>query len=248
MAPVSVEISGACARLRLCRPEAGNALRGDVVGELLGGLRIAERTPGCCAVVLTAEGDSFCSGIDLSIVESPGSWTAVDGRALWELLSGLATSPLVTVAVVDGRATGGGVGLASSCDFVLAGPNARFRLTELLIGLVPALITPFVSARIGTREVFRRSVLADELDAAEAHALGLADEVVEEPEEALRRILRALRRMPRPEAVGDLKSCHRILDPLPEDYFDHAHRMFERAVTDPGVRSRVQRLREEGLL
>ncbi|MGW1682031.1 enoyl-CoA hydratase/isomerase family protein [Saccharopolyspora sp. NPDC002376] len=248
MAPVSVEISGACARLRLCRPEAGNALRGDVVGELLDGLRTAERTPGCRVVVLTSEGDAFCAGIDLSIVDSPESWTAADGKTLWELLSGLVNSPLVTVAMVTGRATGGGVGLASSCDFVLAGPNARFRLTELLLGLVPALITPFVSARIGTREVFRRSVLAEELDAAEAHALGLVDEVADQPEEALRRILRALRRMPRPDAVGDLKSCHRMLDPLPENYSDHAHRVFERAVTDPGVRSRVRRLREEGLL
>lgn len=247
MARVSVEISGACARLRLCCPEGGNALRGDVVGELLDGLRTAERSPGCRAVVLESEGD-FCSGIDLSVVESPESWTAADGEALWELLSGLVNSPLVTVAVVDGRATGGGVGLASSCDFVLAGPNARFRLTELLLGLVPALITPFVSARIGTREVFRRSVLAEELDAVEARALGLVDEVTERPEEALRRILRALRRIPRPAAVGDLKACHRILDPLPENYFDHAHRMFERAATDPGVRSRLRHLREEGLL
>ncbi|MER7011649.1 enoyl-CoA hydratase/isomerase family protein [Saccharopolyspora sp. NPDC000359] len=247
MAPVTVQVSGACAKLRLCRPEAGNALRGDVVGGLLDGLRAAEQAPGCRAVVLEADGD-FCSGIDLSVVESAGSWTAADNKALWELLSGLVNSPLVTVALVTGRATGGGVGLASSCDFVLAAPGARFRLTELLLGLVPALITPFVSARIGTRQVFRSSVLAAEIDAAEAHALGLVDEVTDQPEEALRRVLRALRRMPRPEAVGDLKSCHRILDPLPEDYSDHAHRMFERAATDPRVRSRVRRLREEGLL
>ncbi|MDA3644098.1 enoyl-CoA hydratase/isomerase family protein [Saccharopolyspora indica] len=247
MAPVNVQISGACARVRLCRPEAGNALRGDVVGELLDGLRAAERTPGCRAVVLDSDGD-FCTGIDLSVVDSEGAWTAADGKALWELLSGLANSPLVTVAVVTGRATGGGVGLASSCDFVLAGRNARFRLTELLLGLVPVLITPFVSARIGTREVFRRAVLAEELDVAEARALGLVDEVAEQPEEAVRRILRALRRMPRPDAIGDLKSCHRILDPLPENYAEHAHRVFERAAADPGVRARLRRLREEGLL
>lgn len=248
MAPVSVEINGVCARLRSRRPDAGNTLRADVVGELLDGLRAAEREPGVRAVVLTAGGDDFCTGIDPSIVESPDSWTVADGKALWDLLSGLANSPLVTVAMVTGSATGGGVGLAACCDFVLAEPNARFRLTEMLFGLVPALITPFVSARIGTREVFRSSVLATEFGAAEARALGLVDEVAEPPEEALRPILRALRRMPRPGAVGDLRSCHRELDPPPDHYFDHAHRMFERAVADPGVRSRVRRLREEGLL
>ena len=89
---------------------------------------------------------------------------------MWELLTELGDSRLVTVAVVEGRAVGGGVGLAAACDFVFAGPEAAFRLTELLFGLVPALVMPFVVARTGEHRMLRMAVLAEPYDASAARA------------------------------------------------------------------------------
>ncbi|QUH03654.1 enoyl-CoA hydratase/isomerase family protein [Saccharopolyspora erythraea] len=247
MAPSALSIRGACAELRLSRPGAGNALSADAVAELLDGLRAAEQDPGCRALVLSAEGPAFCTGVDLSAVDDPDAWPAEATAALMELLSGLAGSRLVTVAVVEGRVTGGGVGLAACCDFVVAGPGASFRLTELLLGLVPAVITPFVSARVG-RAVLRMALLAEELDATAAQRLGLVDEVAERPGDAVRRIVLALRRMPRPDAVGEFKRCRRMLATEPDGYLEHAHRLFERAAADPAVRDRVRLLQREGML
>ncbi len=224
----------------------GGPLDHETAARLLAGLRAAERDPACRVFVLTAEGPVFCTGMDLSALEDterPGGTADV----LWELLTGLAASRLLTVAVVEGRAVGGGVGLASACDFVIAGPEASFRLTEMLIGLVPALIMPFVVARTGEHRMMRMTLLAERYDAGAARDLGLADEVTDRPWEAVRRLLLALRRMPR-DNVGELKSCRRRLNPPPADYAEHARRLIERTAADPLVRVRIERLRAQGVL
>jgi enoyl-CoA hydratase/carnithine racemase len=222
------------------RLDVGGPLSAETGRRLLGALRAAEAAPACRVAVLAAEGPVFCTGLDLSGGDEPDD-------VVWELLTALAGSRLVTVAVVEGPAVGGGVGLAAACDFVFAGPEASFRLTELLLGLVPALIMPFVVARTGERRMLRMALLAEPHDAAAAREIGLADEC-EHPWEAVRRLLVALRRMPRADAVGELKTCRRRLNPPPADYPEHARRLLRQAVADPAVRARVARLREEGVL
>lgn len=198
-------------------------LRKDTVAALLAALRDAEAS----ARVLVLRGASSGVGLD-----SVGDWSAADNDALTELLTGLRDSPLVTVAAVDGVATGGGVGLAAACDFVLAAPGAGFRLTEALVGLVPAVIWPFVAARMGTGTVFRSALLATRLEAAAAVRLGLADEVVADLDGWLRELALALRRAPR-DVVPDLKACRRGLAEA------QAYQLFRQAVADPAVRRRM---------
>ena len=222
------------------RLEVGGPLSPETAQRLLGGLRTAEADPACRVAVLAADGPVFCTGMDLSGLDEPGD-------LVWELLTALHDSRLVTVAVVEGRAVGGGVGLAAACDFVFAGPEAGFRLTELLLGLVPALIMPFVVARTGEHRMLRMAVLAEPYDAAAAREIGLADDC-ERPWEAVRRLLVALRRMPRADVVAELKACRRRLRPPPADYPEHARGLLRRTVADPAVRARVARLREEGVL
>jgi polyketide biosynthesis enoyl-CoA hydratase PksH len=93
----------------------------------------------------------------------------------------------------------------------------------------------------------RMAVLAETYDARAALAMGLADEVHDRPPEAVRRLLLALRRMPR-DNVGELKTCRRLLNPPPPGYAEHATRLLRRIVADPAVRERITRLREEGAL
>ncbi len=260
-----------CANLRVGGPlDHGTATR------LLAALRRAERDPDCRALVLMADWPDgtggtgwtgwadFCTGMDLADPPGePGPYVAdsadradradrldrVDETAtvVWDLLTALSGSRLVTVAVVEGRADGGGVGLAAACDFVFAGPRAGFRLTEMLLGLVPALIMPFVVARTGERRMLRMALLAEPYDATAAREIGLADEADERPWEHVRRLLLALRRMPR-DNVGELKTCRRLLNPPPRGYREYARRLLRHTVADPAVRDRITRLREEGAL
>ncbi|MFI1018586.1 enoyl-CoA hydratase-related protein [Streptomyces sp. NPDC020965] len=178
-------------RLTLGRPETRNCLDTDTVRELLSALDTAERAPGASVLVIDADGDDFCSGMDLSN-PSPAQW-----RPLLEdievLLSRLRGSALVTVALVQGAATGGGVGLAAVCDLVVAGPLAEFRMTEVLIGMVPALILPLVGARVGLRRAYGLALLAQPVTGPEAVRIGLADVCGDEPERELALVLRRLR-------------------------------------------------------
>ncbi|MDN3354263.1 enoyl-CoA hydratase-related protein [Actinomadura sp. DC4] len=223
------------------RLDVGGPLDAATARRLLDGLRAAEADPACRAVVLAADGPVFCTGMDLSGLDEPGD-------VVWELLTALAGGRLASVAVVEGSAVGGGVGVAAACDFVFAGPDASFRLTELLLGLVPALIMPFVTARTGEHGMLRMSVLAERHDAEAARGIGLVDEAGERPWESVRRVLLALRRMPSADLVGELKACRRRLHPLPADYPEHARRVLRRRVADPAVRARIERLRAEGVL
>ncbi|MER6678313.1 enoyl-CoA hydratase-related protein [Streptomyces sp. NPDC000983] len=246
--PVELRIEGACARLRLTAPERRNALDAATVQALLTAVRTAERTPGCRAAVLSASGPVFCSGLDLAAATADAGQPADIADRMWEVLTALATGPLVTAAVVTGRVTGGGVGLVSACDLVFAGPDASFRLTEALLGLVPATVLPFLTARIGERAAFRAALLAEDIDSATAGALGLADTVTDRPEQHVRHLLLALRRTARPDAAAELKRCRNLLRATPEDYPGHARRLLTDSLADPAVHARVAALREEGLL
>ncbi|MCT2583114.1 enoyl-CoA hydratase/isomerase family protein [Actinophytocola gossypii] len=222
----------------IARTVAPVDLSSRTVAALLAEVRAAERSSSR-ALVLRADRPVFCSGAALDAVTD---WTPRDHARLWELLSALRDSRLVTVAVVDGAAYGGGVGLAAACDLVVAGAGASFRLTEVLVGLVPALIWPFVAARIGHHAMFRSALLATSLDAAGAHRLGLADEVRADPDESVGGLARALRRMPR-NSVADLKACRRALTHVPAGYLDQSYGLLRAAVEDDVVLDRIESLR-----
>jgi polyketide biosynthesis enoyl-CoA hydratase PksH len=118
----------------------------------------------------------------------------------------------------------------------------------VLLGLVPATILPFLTARTGERAAFRAALLAEEMDARTAGDLGLADTVGDLPEQEVRRLLLALRRMPRPRAAAELKRCRNLLRHVPDGYPEYARWLLADSLADSAVRQRVALLREEGLL
>jgi polyketide biosynthesis enoyl-CoA hydratase PksH len=224
-----------------------NVLTPAVMADLDLALDEAEHGEGCRAFVLAAEGESFCSGLDLADSELVKEWDDGDAAAYWRLLSRLRGSPLVTVALVDGAATGGGVGLAAACDFVIASPRARFRLTEVLLGLLPAMLLPSIARRVGETRAFRMALLAEEVDGVESVRIGLADTVADSPDTYLRRILAALGRT-NAATVTELKTCRRVLFPDDSLYGQYAALMLGRRIADPFVQDRLESLRSGGLL
>jgi methylglutaconyl-CoA hydratase len=170
------------ATLWLARPEKHNALsRAMLVGLKDAAAQIAT-DDAIRAVILAAEGRTFCAGGDLAWMKAQMAADPVTRRAearlLAEALQALNTLPKPLIGRVHGNAFGGGVGLISVCDAALAAEGARFGLTETRLGLIPATIGPYVAARLGearAREVFMSSRL---FDAAEAVRLGLLTRIV----------------------------------------------------------------------
>lgn len=169
---------GVCAHVVLARPDVRNALNAEMIAELTQVFDVLGADPDTRAVLLAGEGAAFCAGADLTWMRAARSWTeaetAADSRALATMLRTVATCPKPVVARVHGPAIGGGVGLAAAADICLAGPDAAFRLPEVLLGLSPATIGPHVIAAMGARAARRYWLTGEAVSATEAARLGLA--------------------------------------------------------------------------
>ncbi len=182
----------------LTRPEVHNAFNDTLIAELtavLNGLGTDSRVR---AVVLRAQGRNFSAGADLNWMQRMAGNTQdqnlTDARALAGLMRTLNELPKPTVALVQGRALGGGVGLAACCDIAVAAETASFTLSEVKLGLIPAVIAPYVIAAIGERAARRYFLTAETFTAREAHALGLIHAVAPDGtlEDAGKNILHSL--------------------------------------------------------
>lgn len=166
----------------LNRPEVHNAFNDAVIADLTRTLRGLGEDARVRAVVLRAEGKSFSAGADLGWMQRMAGYSReeneADAMALAELMRTLDRLPKPTVAAVQGAAFGGGVGLVACCDIAVASEKATFCLSEVRLGLIPAVISPYVVAAMGERASRRYFLTAERFGAVEAHRLGLVHEVV----------------------------------------------------------------------
>ncbi|MGY4515727.1 enoyl-CoA hydratase-related protein [Lysobacter sp. HA18] len=175
---------GAVARLRLNRPQLHNAFDATVIAALTGALDAVARDPDVRVVVIEGEGASFSAGADLNWMRGMAAAGEDENRrdalALARLMRTLDELPKPTIARVHGAAFGGGVGLVACCDIAIATTNAKFGLTESKLGLLPAVISPYVIEAIGARESRRWFATAELFDAATAYRIGLLHEIVDD--------------------------------------------------------------------
>jgi methylglutaconyl-CoA hydratase len=172
------------ATLTLNRPELHNAFDDALIAGLTGALRRLGADPGVRAVVLASSGRSFSAGADLEWMRRMARHSfdnnLADAAGLAGLLHTLDRLPKPTLALVQGPAYGGGVGLVACCDVALASVRASFCLSEVKLGLTPATISPYVVNAIGARWARRLFQTAEVFDAARAQEIGLVHEVVPE--------------------------------------------------------------------
>ena len=139
--------------LTLNRPEVHNAFDQDLIKDLTRSLQDAEQDPTIRIVVLTGTGNSFSAGADMNWMRNMAGASEQeneqDALQLAELMRTLNYLDLPTIAMINGPAFGGGLGLIACCDIAIAADSARFGLTETTLGLVPAVISPYVFRRIG---------------------------------------------------------------------------------------------------
>jgi len=182
--PQTIEIrrEGAVVTVALNRPQSHNAMTPEMIAELTRVFTALGEEEGVRAVVLTGNGRSFCAGADLSFMRAAADYTfaenVADGEAIFDLMLAVDRCPRPVVARVNGAAIGGGVGLVSCCDIVLAVERAIFALSEVRLGILPAVISPFVLARTGPGPARQLFLTGERFTAEHAHRVGLVDHVV----------------------------------------------------------------------
>jgi methylglutaconyl-CoA hydratase len=172
------------ATLTLNRPERHNAFDDALIAELTAALRRLGADARVRAVVLASTGKSFSAGADIGWMRRAAEYGEAENRddaaGLAALMQTLDRLPKPTIALVQGAAYGGGVGLVACCDIAIAAERASFCLSEVKIGLIPATIGPYVINAIGARHARRFFMSAEVIPASQALAIGLVHEVAPE--------------------------------------------------------------------
>lgn len=167
--------------VRLNRPDTHNALTPEMISELTRLFRSLAAREDVRVVVLTGNGRSFCAGADLGAMRAAADFTyeenVADGQAIFDLMLAIDACPKPTVARVNGAAIGGGAGLISCCDCVVAVDRAVFAFSETRLGIVPAVISPFVLAKIGPAQARELFLTGERFDALRAQRAGLVQHV-----------------------------------------------------------------------
>jgi methylglutaconyl-CoA hydratase len=169
------------ATVTLNRPELHNAFDDRLIADLTAALRALEDDAGVRVVVLAGAGKSFSAGADLNWMKRMALYSEDENRrdaaALAALMRGLNELAKPTIAAVHGAAVAGGCGLVACCDIALAAERASFAISEVRLGLIPSVISPYVVAAIGERAARRYFLTAESFDAREAARIGLVHEV-----------------------------------------------------------------------
>lgn len=226
-------------RLRLkIRDENGDARLNAALVERL----LAELVADGDATLVTIESDgaAFCEGMDLGGLVAPMGAAAGTLDSFADLLGTIERTPRPVVALVNGPALGGGVGLVAAADVVLAGPHATFGLPEALFGLIPGIVLPVLARRIGPARARWLAVSTLSIPAAEAFRIGLVDEVSADLEAALARYTRRFERIDL-RALAEIKAITAALQPTHPDYRQDVANRFQRLASSGQTRERVER-------
>lgn len=226
-------------RLRLrIQDENGDArLDAALVEHLLAEL---EADSEAALVTLESEGAAFCEGMDLRDVVTSADTAGAMLHRFAALLGALERTPRPVVALVNGPALGGGLGLMAAADVVLAAPHATFGLPEILFGLMPAIVLPVVARRTGPARARWLAVSTFSISAVDALRIGLVDEITDDLETALARYCRRFDRSDL-RALAEVKAVAAALQPARADWYEDVANRFQRLASSPASRERVTR-------
>ena len=195
MAALRSEQAGDLLRITLSRPEQRNAFDAALIQELTEAFSAVGGD--VRAVVLAGEGKSFSAGADVewmrAAVELSYEENVADARRLRMMLETIDTCPAPVIARVQGHALGGGCGLVACSDIAVASPDTRFAFSEVKLGIIPAVISPFALAKIGAGAARRYFVTGERFDAQTALRIGLVHELAEDLDTAVDGLLEELR-------------------------------------------------------
>lgn len=190
MSALRVERDGSVLRVTLARPDRRNAFDAELIGELSQAFVDVGRAR---AVVLAGEGASFCAGADVDWMRASVGLSleenVADANAMRQMFEAIDRCPAPVVARVQGHALGGGAGLVATADIAIADPETLFAFSEVKLGIIPAVISPFTLAKIGPGAARRYFVTGERFDAETALRMGLVSEVAGELDAAVERVV-----------------------------------------------------------
>jgi methylglutaconyl-CoA hydratase len=185
-----MERDGPVLRVTLARPERRNAFDAELIAELAEAFVDVGRAR---VIVLAGEGKSFSAGADVEWLRASADLSydenVADANALRHMLEAIDRCPAPVVARVQGHALGGGCGLVACADLVVAAPDAVFAFSEVKLGIIPAVISPFALAKIGTSAARRYFLTGERFDAETALRIGLVQEVAPDLDTAVERVV-----------------------------------------------------------
>ncbi len=224
-------------RVTLNRPAVHNAFNEGMIGELTDAFADLGKQDGVRVIVLAGNGASFSAGADLNwmkrAAEQDEYANREDALSMARMFDTLNTCPKPTVALVQGAALGGGVGLVACCDVVITQPETMFGLTEVRLGLIPAVISPFVIAKVGQSAARRYMLTGERFTAVEAQRIGLVHEVSSALEAEGAKVVEALL-AGGPEAIADAKDLIGDITKMDDKGELTAHRIATRRASDEG--------------
>jgi enoyl-CoA hydratase/carnithine racemase len=187
---VRLDRDGHVLRVTLARPERRNAFDAQLIGELAEAFVDVGKAR---AVVLAGEGASFCAGADVDWMRSSVGLSfdenVADANAMRAMFEAIDRCPAPVVARVQGHALGGGAGLVAAADIAVSARDTAFAFSEVKLGIVPAVISPFALARIGAGHARRYFVTGERFDALTALRIGLVSEVADDLDAAVDRVV-----------------------------------------------------------
>lgn len=241
---VTTATSQRVTRITLSRPDLHNAFNEVVIEEVTAAFHAAGKDPAVRVVVLAGEGKSFCAGADIHWMKRMVDYTVdenvADANAMAEMLRAIRECPRPVIARVHGAAYGGGVGLTAACDMAVTLDAATFCLSEVKLGIIPAVISPYVLEKIGQTHMRRYGLTAERFDGIEAKRIGLVSESVgsiEEMDYWIRAVASALIANG-PEAVA---ACKQVLREVAQTTtWDEAQALTTRRIAERRVSAEGQ--------
>ena len=218
-----VEDAGGVVTVTLNRPDVHNSFNDELISEAIE-LFSGIASPGRRAVILRGTGTNFCAGADLNWMSRMVSYTrdenVRDSSKLAKMYAVINECPLPVIGRIQGAAIGGGVGLVSVCDVAVAAPDSKFGLSEVKLGILPAVISPYVIGKIGASHARALFLTGERFDAERALRIGLVHRVAADLDAAVDEIVKQLTTSG-PEAVRECKkliahvASHELADAIP---------------------------------
>ncbi len=236
-------------KIQLYRPKNDNSINGQLTQELLSVLQATEQEEEVKILVLEGLPNVFCTGMDFQEVVE-GKREEIDRRALandyYNILKHISQSNKVILSLVRGKVQAGGVGLVAASDLVIADETATFVLSELLFGLLPACVLPFLIRRVGFQKAYSLALTTQSISVKKAHNWGLVDEYSTDADKVLRQYVRRLKYLPS-SGVKELKDYVSQLWIIQKETQDLAVNTISSLMDDPTVQEKIRLYIKEGV-
>ena len=234
-------------RIQIYRPESNNSINSQLTMELLSAFQAAEAEEVVKVVILEGLPDVFCTGMDF---EEVAKGKQIDIKAsshdYYNILKQMSQSSKVILSFVRGKVQAGGVGLVAASDLVIADETATFVLSELLFGLLPACVLPFLIRRVGFQKAYRLALTTQAISASEADKWGLIDEYGNNTNQLISKYIRRLKYLPS-SGVKELKNYINQLWIIQAETQDLAVNKTSSLIAEPTVQEKIKRFQKEGL-